>query len=306
MMLLVNVIGELFEKAQNKVLIVAPFIRTEPLARLFDAIGKEVRVTLVSRWRPSDLLAGASDLETFDLAQQRQVTFFLRNDLHAKLFIADDRCLVGSANVTATGLGLRLPSNYELLVNVPRNAPEIIEFERNLLTGAVPATEELKLQLQQLIARLDKESISSEQKMIYQEFMPTVLYPQWVPQIMNPEELYSVYSDDTNLTQNVRIMRRELHLFGLPPGLTERDFTAWIAASISQTPLVSIINSHFKEQGEINESEILQILSKIGIDTTKLSPRNVLQVLERWLTYFLSSDYETARDSIKLIKAKRL
>ena len=44
----------------------------------------------------------------------------------------------------------------------------------------------------------------------------------------------------------------------------------------------------------------------MGIDSTKYTPRSVLRVLERWLTYFLASRYETAQDSIKLIKAKRL
>ena len=301
-----DTIGKLFEKAQNDVLIVAPFIRTEALAKLINYIGNNVATKIVTRWRPSDLIAGASDLGVFDLAQKRQIPLFLRNDLHAKLFGADHRCLVGSANVTATGLGFRVPANFELLVELPRTSSEIVDFEKTLFNGAIQATKELQNQLQILIDVLDKSDTVTS-KITDQESTTAVLYPHWVPQTMNPEELYSVYLDDVSkLSRTTKIMKQELQPFGLPSGLTIEDFKAWIASSISQTPLVNIVDKHIKEYGAINETDLQKVLVMIGVDTKKYSSHNVLQVLERWLTYFLSSDFETARDTIKLIRAKRL
>ena len=301
-----DTIGKLFGKAQNDVLIIAPFIRTEALSRLINFIGKQVAIKIVTRWRPSDLVAGASDLGVFDLAQKRQIPLFLRNDLHAKLFIADSTCLVGSANITATGLGFRVPANFELLVEIPRTSPEIVDFEKILFNGAIQATKELQNQLQILIDDLDKsDTITS--RITDQESTITALYPNWVPQTMNPEELYSVYLDDVSkLSRTAKIMKQELQPFGLPSGLTIKDFRAWIASSISQTPLVNMVDEHIKEHGAINETHLQKVLITIGVDTKKYSSHNVLQVLERWLTYFLSSDFETARDTIKLIRAKRL
>ena len=75
----------------------------------------------MTRWRLADLLAGVADLGVYDAAVAKGAHLYLRYDLHAKLFVADDRCLVGSANVTDTALGWRSPENLELLVTVLRS-----------------------------------------------------------------------------------------------------------------------------------------------------------------------------------------
>ena len=67
-------------------LIVAPFIRSQALARLLDSIPDGAETIIVTRWRIGDLLAGASDLGVYDLAEAKRIPLFLRPDLHAKLF----------------------------------------------------------------------------------------------------------------------------------------------------------------------------------------------------------------------------
>ena len=56
----------------------------------------------------------------------------------------------------------------------------------------------------------------------------------------------------------------------------------------------------------MTESVLSDLLVEIGADMNEYRPREVLEVLERWLTYFLPMQYETARDSIKLIRAKKV
>ena len=99
-----NVIS-LFETARRNVLVVAPFMRSESLKRLLDSIPMGIETATVTRWRIEDLIAGASDLGVYELAERRNIPLHLRSDLHAKLFAADDKCLVGSANVTNAALG---------------------------------------------------------------------------------------------------------------------------------------------------------------------------------------------------------
>lgn len=99
-----NDILALVGAAKRDVLIVAPFIKSAPVSRLLDTIGAEVQKTIVTRWRCADVVAGISDLEVFDIARRYHAKLLLCEDLHAKLYAADDRCFVGSANVTGVAL----------------------------------------------------------------------------------------------------------------------------------------------------------------------------------------------------------
>ena len=81
----------LLSSARKSALIVAPFVRSESLSRLLDSVPVNIETMVVTRWRPADLIAGASDLSIYDVAEERAAQLYLRNDLHAKFFAADDK-----------------------------------------------------------------------------------------------------------------------------------------------------------------------------------------------------------------------
>ena len=296
----------LMSRAENNVLIVAPFIRTPALSRLLESIPIGVSVSIITRWRAADLLAGASDLGILDLTESLSIPLLLRHDLHAKLFAADQQCLVGSANITDTALGWRTPANLELLVSVPRTNPHIVAFEQELFAGAVPATRELQSYLQDLVERLRKEPIFVVPEIADDENTPGLLNPEWVPRVMNPEELYYVYTNEDERVSRtaLQVMRNELGQLGVAPGMTEPEFRAWVAATISQTPLVSGVIRHIDEEGSMTEPALERLLENIGVDLHDYSAREGIEVLQRWFTYFLPTQYQTAQDSIKLIRAR--
>ena len=60
------------------------------------------------------------------------------------------------------------------------------------------------------------------------------------------------------------------------------------------------------DEGQVNEAMVRELLLQVGVDPEVYRPRDVLEVLERWLTYFFQSRYETARETIKLIRARRV
>ena len=292
--------------AQKSALIVAPFMRSEALSRLLDSIPVGTETTVITRWRPADLLAGASDLGVYDIAESKKIPLYLRHDLHAKFFAADDMCLIGSVNVTLTALGWRTPANLELLTPVARTVDHIVEFEEALLSGSVRATAEQRDRLEELLERLWglPDVISSE---IDDETTKGLLPPNWVPRTRNPEELYSVYCGNCDVGRSaLQMMQEDLKQIGAVPGMNEEEFRAWVAATINQTPLVGRVIQRIDREGQVTEAVLSDLLSKIGVDATEYRAREVLEVLERWLTYFLPTKYETARDSIKLIKAKEL
>ena len=88
--------------------------------------------------------------------------------------------------------------------------------------------------------------------------------------------------------------------------MNEILFRDWIAASISQTPLIQTVLHNIEHNGEVTESDIAAFLRKFDIDASVFQPREVLENLERWLTCFFPTQFETARESIKLIRAQSI
>ena len=296
----------LLSEAQENVLIVAPFMRSEALYRLLENIPVGIETTVVTRWRPTDLLSGASDLGVYDLVASKSASLFLRYDLHAKYFATDDKCLIGSANVTQTALGWRTPANFELLVPVARTTETIVEFENELLTGAVQATAIQRDLLEELLKKLRELTVVIPETDENKTTMG-LLSPSWVPRVRNPEELYSVYCGNSDFSRSAyRTMQEDLAQFGAVPGMDEEGFRAWVASTISQTPLVARVIQNIDTNGQVTEAELSSLLAKIGVDEKVHHSRDVLEVLQRWLTYFFPIQYETARDSIKLIRATKL
>ena len=213
-MILADEVLELLGSAQRQALIAAPFVRSEALARLLDAIPLGIDTTIVTRWRPLDLLAGASDLDVLDVATAKPAALLLRNDLHAKLFAADDVCLVGSANVTNLALGWRAPANFELLVPVSRTQPRIAEFEKILLAGCVLATEEHRDSLKCIVDELDSQPLRDS--LAGNALEPYGVLPwNWFPRTRTPEDLYIVYCGGVQFSREIlRAMQADLHEVG--------------------------------------------------------------------------------------------
>lgn len=304
-----DILKSSFERARQSILVVAPFIRSSTLARLLEDVDPVVDVSIVTRWRPTDILAGASDLGVFDLCQERKISLHLRNDLHAKLFVIDSDCFIGSANVTDTALGWRQPANLELLIEATQPVFDRDDFVSSLLAGSVKATKAHFDHVSQLVERLSTKPAYVVTEIADDGSTPGLLPPTWVPRIMNPDELYSVYeSGDAADVSRTALpgMTEELLQLGVAPGMTESEFRSWVASSISQTPLVENVLERISQVGYINEASMAELMTDIGVDVEACPPRDSLRTLQRWLTFFLQQSYETTPESIMLIRAEQV
>lgn len=241
-----------------------------------------------------------------DIAKTRNIPLFLRNDLHAKLYVADNRCLVGSANVTETALGWRTPSNLELLVPVDREDVIVREFIEDLFRNPVLANDLQRDRLQLLLddVRQQKDfSISS----VVDASLPNLLPANWAPTIKTPEDIYALYSGDEQrvLRSAIDVTRTELQRFRVPHGLNEASFRSWIGAMLAQAPIVEKTINHIEHSADISESMFQVLLLDVGVDAEEYPVRDRMMVLQRWLEYFLDGDYELVADSVKLVRSKR-
>ena len=301
-------IRELLSGAKQDVLIVAPFIRSVALERLLNAVTEGVETTIVTRWRPLDILVGASDLGVFDVVEAREARLLLRHDLHAKLFAADERCLVGSANVTETALGWRRPPNLELLGPASRQSPEITEFETTVFAYSTPATADDRDRMVYLVEQLKDRFAPQVDLPSGTEDVPSLIPPTWVPRAANPEDLYAVYRGDLSAVSRAarQTVLEELLFLGLAPGMSEDEFRERVAIAMAQSPVVRQTLLLIDETGEVTEAAFDDLLKRLQASRPEGEVADSLIVLQRWLSYFMPDSYETTQESIKLIRAKRV
>ena len=222
-------IRALFEHADGDVAVIAPFIKVEALRSLLAVIPTGLHLRCVSRWLPKEIAAGVSDPEILDVLEVRgNFSLSLVDRLHAKLYIAGDRCLVGSANVTLAGLGEGgESSNIELLVESTTNKPEIAETLEVIFQAERVATRNM--------ARTARHLADSLANSTTPAVAPDV---PWFPRSRRPEQAYNFYAQPPNgfLGATDHVLITDLANSNLSPGLHEHEFKDAIRALLAAIP----------------------------------------------------------------------
>ncbi len=93
--------SKLEEQSKNlsaSLTIYSAFVKQGALKWLAEIIPENIEVKIIARWQPNDLVANASDLESYHFCKERSWRFGIQNTLHSKVFIFDDsKVLLGSA-----------------------------------------------------------------------------------------------------------------------------------------------------------------------------------------------------------------
>lgn len=124
--------------------IFAPFIQKQAFEEVIP--DGNVDTIIVTRWRHVDLISGVSDPDLFETAREYNYTLKIHPQIHAKVYSWDlESALVGSANLTKSGMGSSNNSNIEVLLG-PTQLP--LQTQLNLRKAEKEA---------QLVSREDYE-----------------------------------------------------------------------------------------------------------------------------------------------------
>ncbi len=105
-----NTLIELSKKSY-KIEIFSAFIKLKALETIASHINKEAKVKIIARWKYEDITSKASDLEVYNFCKYKNWSFGIDLKMHQKIYRFDnDTVLLGSNNLTASGLALQ--SNY--------------------------------------------------------------------------------------------------------------------------------------------------------------------------------------------------
>ena len=301
-----HLLGEQLEllcaEVSNEALLVAPFVKEHALKRILSHLGSEVALTVVTRWNPLEIQAGVSDLEVWHLIKERKnASLLLCSHLHAKYFKLDDRCIVGSANITGRALGWNNKPNLELLVEVDYELSGLFNFEQILFASSTAVDEFIYQQTREAVEALPKATkvdatevipeaeISSEQL----TSGSTPLAPiSWLPTTRHPETLFQAYCGEIdNLTRASRdSTASDLRFLELPDGLSSESFNVYVGAMLLQCPLISQIDGFLAVPQRFGG--VTKFLKSLPCaDNPDFDASHTWQTLIRWFARFLPGRY---------------
>ena len=190
-----NIIAEQTSLATQHLQIVSAFCKTTALEFIDTNIKKPISdKKILVRFLLSDLISGATDFDLYDYCKANGWKLFIRFDLHAKTYIFDrKRCVLGSANLTSSGMGINFHGNYELSCFADVDEADIQKVD-TLFDNAILVTNELYEVMKRDYEKAQENKASSEKAprwsvAIERKFNPPtdVLFTFDFPTISSPD-----------------------------------------------------------------------------------------------------------------------
>ena len=300
-----DVLREHIGRARQGVLLVAPFVKATTLARLTELLTARVKLVCVTRWRPEEIAAGVSDIETYDVVTRHGGALWLRQDLHAKYYRCDAFVRVGSANLTNAALGWSAGPNLELVVPVGAEEACARDFEEEVLRGAVRVDGDLYETVASMLKgwRARKEIVAPG--VTESAKSRNLELNRWMPLTREPADLYQVYllphgDDLPKATREAGVC--DLAVLHPPTDLSEAEFHVAIGVNLLAMPMVNHVDRLLSTPQRFGtvRSFVRRKLGASEVDASRLC-----QTLVRWLRYFLGIRYEYRRPGYSEIIGRR-
>jgi hypothetical protein len=289
---------------------VFPFIKAGALGTVLSAVGEGISVRIVTRWLAAEIAAGVTDLEVFELVQERANTeLALLDDLHAKLYLADDGGLAGSANLTAAALGWSERSNVELLLPVQRGDPDVVRLLRRL-EAARPATFAVRSAIEAEAAALEVPVLDEGQEAAALE-VPVLDEGQeaaadaaelrkyaWLPSCAAPGKLRAIYESPktTAVVEGTRTDGlADLSDLHLPRGLSALEFNEAVRDTLLLMPAFKRIIDRIP-QG-LTDSGGVALVGEFRPDLLKADAAVQWRIVRDWIAEFFQDQFEVAPES---------
>ena len=132
------------KNATHSIQMITAYCKEATLEYINSCIAPDVEhKKLLVRFRMDDILKGSTDFDIVESGMKNNWEVFIRFDLHAKTYIVDNkRGIVGSANITNTGLSIGKSGNMEMATLVDIE-PRDIEKINRLFDDAIHMNESL-------------------------------------------------------------------------------------------------------------------------------------------------------------------
>ena len=270
-----DLVTRLCSNAQSLV-IAAPYIKADALSRVLAAVKAEASLICVTRWSPHDLAVRASDTECRNLVMDFGGSFRLHPSLHAKYYRVDDVVLIGSANLTSSGMGWSPQSNVEILCRAGDDF-DACTFQRGLLKDAREISDDEFLCWEAIVeinARSDSAIAGVHPRL-----------DAWRPTTRDPRHLelsYQGREDEIASFDEQRAALRDLQTLQIPPGLSDEEVRMWASACLLAAPFTNtVIQLH--NTTDVSDSYRF-LATTYGLSMTEA--RRDMETIQSWLAFF--------------------
>ncbi|MDG6079026.1 hypothetical protein E3U23_07455 [Erythrobacter litoralis] len=272
----------LLANAKREILLCAPFMKFHTVRRLLETVEVSVHVKMITRWHADEVRLGVTDLAVFDIAQERPDTeLLLLDNLHAKLYLADDVGLVGSSNLTAKALGWTHPSNLEILLRVGKDTEQITRCLSDLESARLATAEER--------TRVEAEAAAIKDIPIgMAEDLEDGAKPGlWLPVMAAPKKLYDAYSPELQSrlpSALIAAAEQDLTALAVPSGLSREDFEQQVALRFAEAPAIKSLLNEI-EGDELDDNAAMDRIASMPTDEI-LPLHRQWEVVREWLNTF--------------------
>lgn len=207
-----NLLGTSLKNAKKSVIILSAYVTEVGVKWMQEQISSSLKCIIIARWDKGDLAQGSSDLNSYELAKNRNWEFKILKDLHAKVMLVDDKDLfIGSPNLTGHGMSLVPASNKEVGINLEATKNDI-DIILNLVNQAIEVDQDLFDEIKKW-----KKKLPIINKQPYPDFPDSIkeklkesFDKLWVHNFpwCSPEELLNLRKENKNINH-------DLELFGL-------------------------------------------------------------------------------------------
>ena len=228
-------------------------------------------------WLPQEVAAGVSDPEILDILEERgNFTLSLVDRLHAKLYVAGELCLAGSANVTLAGLGDGSSRNIEVLVETTMDDPGISATLEEISRSERPATRLMAQTARRLADSLSTSTASTVD-----------LDAPWFPISRRPEHAYRFYTQPPSelVKATDQILLIDVASSNLQPGLKVEEFRTAVRSMLAVIPIAQTLLDT-TEDITLTRADTQSYLETISGDD--FSTNDLWLAFVNWMAYFWS------------------
>lgn len=238
----------LVEKSKNvttDISICSAFLRSSIIDDLSKEFHQDATVRVMVRWQLGDLLAGASDLKSYELCSGFGWKFYISLKFHGKVFhLPSQGILVGSANATESGFGLLPNSNSEACTIVSENNANV-EFVDHLFENSIEMNDEIFNKLKIIFdqAVIDKNSVDWPADVLEELSVSNELVKQLFISECFKTDGEELLAFPSQLSQDAR---SDLSLLGLSDRHASIDS---VAKQFTKTKIFTLLLGLLKERG---------------------------------------------------------
>lgn len=188
--------------AAKSIDICTAYLRAHALQLVYEGFlssGYKGKTRILTRWKLQDLLAGASDLESYQYAASHNIEFYINTDFHGKVYkVENSGILLGSANLTHSGFGLNKLTGNEECCTVFADTYENSDYIDRIFNNSVLVTPDL---FQKIAACVDASKVGK---------IDQAEWPQDLAMLLRKEVLADgLFVDDLFFTESPACLKRD-------------------------------------------------------------------------------------------------